>query len=440
MRKSVKDWKLFKNVWMSKEPVLSGGWERKEGGHVVRARAKEPTTGKLREIFKVLRQATKAEALAWLEHAQARTRTGMVSAKNPQTRFSEFAAFLVEHKVKVGDIKSAKGRERWRHTLEHLIGGTESKTLSKRVDGFGDFFVDRIRAEHVEAWKASIAELIATREYSPTTVNGWLSILRVIMKAAKRKFGLLYLATEGVENFDVSEHQTFTEEEPNALLPDEVAPFMAKFKELYSEHFAMVYLGLLTGLRPSSLRPLRRRGDEADVLWEKNRILVRRSNTIGEEVMRTTKQRRRYGIDLPEEAMAVLVWHTQTQLKTPEQQDSDLLFPAVTGKFRAPSVLNKPLAVVAEESGLGKKFTQKGLRRTFNDLARAAQVNDLVTRSISGHLTTAMQHHYSTVNGEEQREALARVIRLVDHRGEPSSGEHGGEHDAGGGEQKKKAV
>lgn len=41
------------------------------------------------------------------------------------------------------------------------------------------------------------------------------------------------------------------------------------------------------------------------------------------------------------------------------------------------------------------------LRRTFNDLARAAQVNDLVTRSISGHLSERMQAHYSTVNGGE---------------------------------------
>src|SRR5581483_893839 len=100
---------------------------------------------------------------------------------------------------------------------------------------------------------------------------------------------------------------------------------------IHAEHYAMVYLGLITGLRPSSLRPLRRRGDEADVLWERGRILVRRSHTLHDEVMRCTKQKRRYAIDLPPEAMAVLKWHVETQLKTPEQQDSDLLFPATTG-------------------------------------------------------------------------------------------------------------
>jgi hypothetical protein len=33
----------------------------------------------------------------------------------------------------------------------------------------------------------------------------------------------------------------------------------------------------------------------------------------------------------------------------------------------------------------------------------SAKVQDLVTRSISGHLTARMQEHYSTVGSEEQR-------------------------------------
>ena len=202
------DWKLYKNVWISTTPVLPGVWQRKEGGHVVRARAKESTTGKLRDIFKVLPTTTQAEALAWLEKEQGRARAGAVSAESPRTRFSEFAENLVEYKTKAGDIKSAKGRERWRYTLEHLIAGTEGEKAQKRVEGFGDFFVERIRGEHIETWKAGIAELIAAGDYSPTTTNGWLSILRVIMKAAKRRHRLAYLATEDVKDFDTSEHAT----------------------------------------------------------------------------------------------------------------------------------------------------------------------------------------------------------------------------------------
>lgn len=92
---------------------------------------------------------------------------------------------------------------------------------------------------------------------------------------------------------------------------------------LYPQHYAMTFLGLITGLRPSSLRPLRRRGPEADVLWEKGRIMLRRSQTLGDEVMRTTKQKRRYPIDLPEEAMSILRWHVDTQPVTPEMEESD---------------------------------------------------------------------------------------------------------------------
>jgi hypothetical protein len=62
--------------------------------------------------------------------------------------------------------------------------------------------------------------------------------------------------------------------------------------------------------------------------------------------------------------------------------------------------------------GLKKKFTPRGMRRTFNDLARVANVEAIVTKSISGHLTEAMREHYSPVSPVEQRESIGRVLRL----------------------------
>jgi hypothetical protein len=101
-----------------------------------------------------------------------------------------------------------------------------------------------------------------------------------------------------------------------------------------------------------------------------------------------------------------------TQL-TVLQQGSDLLFPSVTGTFRSACVLNKPFAEISEMMNLGFVFTQRGMRRAFNDLAREAQVNDLVTRSVSGHLTEEMQRHYSSVRGDEQEAGLAKVVDLM---------------------------
>lgn len=37
----------------------------------------------------------------------------------------------------------------------------------------------------------------------------------------------------------------------------------------------------------------------------------------------------------------------------------------------------------------------------------------MVTRAVSGHATEVMQHHYSTVNGQEIREGIAKVISLA---------------------------
>jgi integrase len=405
MRKSKQEFKLFKNVWISTKPVLPGVWERKEGGHVVRARVTDPATGKTREIFRVLPEATATSALQWVDEERAKVRAGNVSVESPCVRFNAFATSLFKEKVETGDIRSAAGRNKWLYTMPHLF------------KAFGDYFIDKIHVAHVEAWRSVMAKSVTAGNYSPATVNSWLNILRVIMKAARRKYQLSHDAVDGVRLLDTSEHATYSDEEPNALLPDEVADFIAKFRERYPQHFAMLFVMLITGLRPSSVRPLRRSGQESDVDWKLNRLRVRRSHTQGEEVMRTTKQKRRYVIDLPEEAMTVLKWHVKTQLETPEQRGSDLLFPSLTGSFRTQKVLNHPMAEVAAELGITKKLTQRALRRTFNDLARAAQVNDLVTRSISGHLTEKMQAHYSTVNGGEQREALAKVIRLTDHRG-----------------------
>ena len=414
-KKKEVEWTKVHGSWISKRPVLPGVWLHKEGGHAVRTRVRLEATGRRKEIWRVLPNVDAATALKWLTEERARVEAGAVSLPKSSVRFSEFASSLMERKIANKEILSAKGRQKWADILEHLIGGTEGKS-GRHVDGFGDYLIDKLTTVHVETWKSRVADLIAAGDYAPTTVNGWLSVLRVIMKAAKREHQLTQLATEHIDNFDVSEHETYSDEEPNALLPSEVGPFLERLRETHPHHYAMVFLGLVTGLRPSSLRPIRRTGTESDVVWDEGRLRVRRSHTVGDEVMRTTKQKQKYVIDLPPEAMAVLRWHVDTQLVTPEQQESPLLFPSITGGFRAPCVLNKPLEEVAEELKLGKNLTQRGLRRTFNDLARAARVDDLVTRSISGHMTETMQHHYSTVSGAEQRRAVAQVIQLFARR------------------------
>ena len=151
--------------------------------------------------------------------------------------------------------------------------------------------------------------------------------------------------------------------------------------------------------------------------------------------MATTKTKIRQRITLPDVLVDILRWHIDTQLTTDAMRQSELLFPAEDGGFRSRSALKMPFVAVAAAIGLKKHVSPKAMRRTFQDLARAAEVKDIVTRAISGHATETMQHHYSTVAAEEKKLAIAKVIELAGVRGTlavgPSArgGMHGGMHD-----------
>ena len=99
--------------------------------------------------------------------------------------------------------------------------------------------------------------------------------------------------------------------------------------------------------------------------------------------------------------MDVVRWHVETQLETPEQKESELLFPAEDGGFRSNRFLTKAFAQARQLTGIQKKFTPRGMRRTFNDLARLANIEAVVTKSISGHKTERMREHYSSVQPSE---------------------------------------
>ena len=163
------------------------------------------------------------------------------------------------------------------------------------------------------------------------------------------------------------------------------------------------------------MRPLRRKGPSADVLWDSNVVLARRSQTRGDEVREATKNATRFRVTLPADVMAILRWHTD-RLPAGPMQESDLLFPSDTGGFRSPTVLDKPFKDICKHLSLGKKVTPKAMRRTFQDLARLSAVDGLVQRSICGHLTEEMTERYSSVAQAEVQAALGKVVSLAGYR------------------------
>ncbi len=346
-------------------------------------------------------EMTAADALQRLQGELDRIKAGQDQEIPRRARFSDFAVLLAERKVALGELRSAKSREKWAGTIENHL-----------LPPFGALFLDSLRRADIEQWKARMAARVRAGSLSPNTVNGWLAILRVIVNAAVAELELERNPVMGVRPLDTATHHTYTEESPNALTVEEVPAFLAEMTRAYPQFAGIVTLGFATGLRPSSLRPLRRRGPSADVLWDEGVLLVRRSHVRRDEVMETTKTKRHQRLALPEALMDVLRWHVD-RLPASRATDSDLLFPSRTGGFHAPSALDKPFREVAKKIGLTKTVTPRAMRRTFQDLARAAQVKDIVTRAVSGHATESMQHHYSTVQPDEMRAGLAQIISLA---------------------------
>jgi integrase len=426
------EWKKRWGYETALKPSAPGIYRLKTGGYLIVVKARGMQQGSRKTRQRVMHGARLEEAKA--ERVEMRSEARAVARGRTRQRqlWSDYAVSLFQRKVDSGDLKSAKTVERWKGTLQHLI------------PAFGSFWCDELRYADIMEWRAKVAKCALAPKriphpdrdlakagrtlrnpdfYSPSTINGWLSILAIVCHQMTAELELQRDPSIGVARIDDSTHPTYTDESPNACTPDQARAFLAKMEELEPQHFPMVLLGLVTGLRPSSLRPLRRSGPEADLDLETGTLRVRRSNSKGQAVMNTTKTGKRQTFTLPQSVAEVLRAYVgqldkgDTKVRGwKRQQASDLLFPAVTGKMRARSVLDQPFRRVAEAIGLPFLLTPRGLRRTFKDLARAADVSDVVAKAISGHQTDDMHLLYSTASKDEVSSALGAVSDLVTKR------------------------
>ena len=116
----------WKTLWKHrvKPTRFPGIWKMQEGGHIARARVTDPTTGKVRELKKVLPEGSAHDAFIWLEARRQNIRDGVLLAQPRRMRFADFAVSAFERKVKKNELKSAATQSKWQDILVHLIGGT----------------------------------------------------------------------------------------------------------------------------------------------------------------------------------------------------------------------------------------------------------------------------------------------------------------------------
>lgn len=401
-----------------------GVWRLRDGGYLVACRITDSRTGRRLPRSKVVRDAASvAEAARALDELRDEVRA-VASGKTRSTqRFSEYAASLFERKVLSGEWASPATRELWELILrKHLL------------PPLGDFFCHELRKTDIEDLKAKWGKRFATPAYFEVPhpkkqgatkrvrnpehmgvlyANTLLAKLRAVTASMTIDLELDRDPSLGVKDFDTSTHKVHTRERPNSMSAEQAAGFLAEMRVLFPQHYPMVLLGLVTGWRPSTLRALRRKGPEADVLWDEGVILVRRSAPRGQEIMNKTKTAKDQSIALPPGIMAVLREHADRLELCRETAGSELLFPATHGGIISRSVLDKPFRAVALAVGIPYKVTPKAMRRSFKDVAREAGVADIVSKAISGHMTEAMHEHYSTVRDHETRAAATGISEVL---------------------------
>jgi integrase len=181
----------------------------------------------------------------------------------------------------------------------------------------------------------------------------------------------------------------------------------------------MATVAFLTGMRFSEYSALR----WEDIQDEEELILLRRSQVGGH--IAATKNTEPRVIPMDDEGILKDAFRRQRQwlLRLQKRRGPESgyvrgfsdgwVFPSRTGGLCYPSLLVKPFAKVAEEIHLGRTITSHDCRRTFNTLARQAQVPDRVIQVLVGHHSDEMTERYDRVEVRERRQAIGQVIRFA---------------------------
>ena len=148
-----------------------------------------------------------------------------------------------------------------------------------------------------------------------------------------------------------------------------------------------------------------------DIDEEAGVIHVKRAQWSG--VVNSTKTGTVRSVPLVPEVAAVIREHRVTLAAQGfGVGESDWVFPDKGGGLLPRCSLRHPMERALRRAKISKRVTPHGLRRTFNNLARQV-AGDIVTRSITGHVTEAMTEHYSHVGLGEKLKAANNIVRLV---------------------------
>lgn len=377
--------------------IRPGIWRRKDGGYLARVQATHPQTGK--PVSRIKSRPTLQDALAWQVDERRVIADAGEEKPRQRIRFSNYAAGLLKEKIARGEVNSLATEEVWMSAFERHLHPF-----------FGQMFLDKIRALDVREWlKGLTGAGLAAR-----TINHYLGNLKSIFNAAVAEELMEKNPAEHVKQLPVDRCRTYTREQPNSLLVDELPGLWAFLAKKKPRWYALIVLGTVYGLRPSSLRPLRWRGPSSDIKWDEGLLLIRQSHSRGQTIMDSTKTGEDLELPLAPAILDLLRWHVERYA----QEGSDLLFPGRGGRLLSRNTIAYWFHVCEQEIGNGKHLTPRAMRRSFYNLAARTAAQDAMIRSITGHRTPGMADRYRSQLMDSQGSLMAEVVDLAQVRRE----------------------
>jgi len=269
------------------------------------------------------------------------------------------------------------------------------------LPALGDYYYDMVRRDDVQDWVNS--KLM--EGYKVGTVNGWFRVFGTMTRDAMAELEFMRDPTLRIR-FPTLDAKPKSE----AITLDELVRFLRAMREDYPQHYALVVVLAFTGLRFCHASAFKWED------WDEARSLlhVRRSHERGRvsEVKRKKDAPRL--IPLLPHVTETLRWH---RLRMIREQAPGLaegwMFPSKAGTLRVPSSVAKAFAHCRDRAGITARFTVHGMRYTFTDTLRLAEIDPIVRRELTGHHTERMQANYSTIRLDEHRHALSQVAELI---------------------------
>jgi len=353
-----------------------------DGRFRIRIKARNPKTGRVKELKRVIAVKTVADAVK--ERSELREQYEAIKAPVRRLRMKEYAESWLASKG--GTLKLS--------TLDRYATAIDIHVLPS----IGDMYVDAVEYVDIVSMRDNLAERLA-----PSTVNSVLRVVRTMFRDAVVELDLPRDPTARVK----AQLEMRTDKDPNCLTGEQMARLLVAIQETYPQHYPVFRTLAETGMRIGEATSLR----WEDIVPELGLIKVRRSHWRG--YVGTTKTNCTRTVPLTPGLAKIFVEHRKQLLA--EQAPglaNGWVFSSKDGKPKSYTSLQKPLTAALAKAGISERFTFQGFRRTFNNLSRQITTGEVV-RAMMGHMTARMTEHYSHVEIEEKRSVVDQVVQLI---------------------------